>query len=237
MKEKNKYHFWDIINLVIFYSIFLCFLVTLILGIKDFIAGNIPFKDLLYRISLIILLCFPYAVKKTFNISFSRVVGIVYYIYMFLAGFLGVGLRFYSRFEVWDIIIHFLMGACLSVLSIYILNLTIYKKDRSKHNKFFTFMFMISFALACGVVWEFLEFGCDLIFNTGFQRYVTYEGVTLVGQRALMDTMIDLLMNFAGAIGGVILTAIAIKIDKNFLKSFYIKKLKNTEQEIENIEE
>lgn len=237
MKEKNKYHFWDIINLVIFYSIFLCFLVTLILGIKDFIAGNIPFKDLLYRISLIILLCFPYAVKKTFNISFSRVVGIVYYIYMFLAGFLGVGLRFYSRFEEWDIIIHFLMGACLSVLSIYILNLTIYKKDRSKHNKFFTFMFMISFALACGVVWEFLEFGCDLIFNTGFQRYVTYEGITLVGQRALMDTMIDLLMNFAGAIGGVIFTSIAIKTDKKFLKSFYIKKLKNTEQEIENIEE
>lgn len=237
MKEKNKYHFWDIINLVIFYSIFLCFLVTLILGIIDFVAGNIPFKDLLYRISLIILLCFPYAVKKSFNISFSRVVGIVYYIYMFMAGFLGVGLRFYSQFAVWDVIIHFLMGACLSVLSIYLLNLTIYKKDRSRHNKFFTFVFMISFALACGVVWELLEFGCDLIFNTGFQRYVTYEGITLLGQQALMDTMIDLLMNFIGAIGGVILTAVVIKIDKNFLKSFYIKKLKNTEQEVEDIEE
>ena len=31
MKEKHKYHFWDYINLVIFYSVFLCFLVSLII--------------------------------------------------------------------------------------------------------------------------------------------------------------------------------------------------------------
>lgn len=237
MKDKNKYHLWDIINLTIFYSIFVCFAVALIIGIKDFIAGNIPLKDLLYRISLLILVCLPYAIKKIFKITFSRVVGIVYYVYMFLAGFLGVGLRFYSRFEFWDIIIHFLMGACISVLSIYILNLTVYKKDRNKHNLFFTFLFMISFTLAIGVVWEILEFSCDLIFDTGFQRYVTYSKEVLIGQEALKDTMIDLIMDLSGAIFGVIFTAIAIKLDKNFLKSFYIKKLKRAEQEVENIEE
>lgn len=237
MKEKNKYHFWDIVNLAIFYSIFICFFVSLILGVKDFIMGNIPVKDLLYRISLVLLVCVPFLIKKIFKVSFSRVVGIVYYIYMFLAGFLGVGLEFYSKYEVWDIIIHFLMGACISVLSIYILNLTVYKKDRNKHNLFFTFLFMISFTLAIGVVWEILEFTCDLIFNTGFQRYVTYSGTVLVGQEALKDTMIDLIMDFAGSIAGVFLVAVAIKINKNFLKSFYVKKLKKLEQEIENIEE
>lgn len=237
MKEKNKYHMWDIFNLVVFYSIFVCFLVSLILGVKDFILGTIPFKDLLYRITLLILTCVPYAVKKIFKVSFSRVVGIVYYIYMFLAGFLGVGLRFYSKYEIWDIIIHFLMGVCLSVLSVYILNLTVYKKDRSKQNMFLTCLFMICFALAVGVVWEILEFACDIIFDTGFQRYVTYSGKLLIGQEALKDTMIDLIMDFAGALFGVAFTQIALSIDKNFLKNFYVKKLKKMEQEVENIEE
>ncbi len=237
MKEKSKYHFWDIVNLVIFYSVFLCFLVSLILGIKDFAMGNTPFKDLLYRISLLFLVCVPYLIKKIFKVTFSRVVGIVYYIYMFLAGFLGTGLRLYSKLECWDIIIHFLMGMSLSVLSIYILNLTIYKKDKSRHNLFFTYLFMICFALAVGVVWEMLEFACDLIFDTGFQRYVTYSGTVLVGQEALVDTMLDLIMDFAGAITGVIFTAIMIKVDKNFLKSFHVKKLRSNEQEVEDIEE
>ena len=237
MKENNKYHYWDIINLTIFYSLFVCFIVTLILGIVDYTRGVLPLKEVLYRISFLILICVPYAIKKIFKVSFSRVVSIVYYIYLFLASFCGVCLKFYVRFECWDMIIHFLMGACLSVLSIYILNLTVYKKDRNKHNLFFTFLFMICFTLAIGVVWEFLEFGCDLIFDTGFQRYITYEGVTLVGQQALMDTMIDLLMDFAGAICGVIFTVVAMKVDKKFLQTFYVKKMKNQEVEVENIEE
>lgn len=237
MKEKNKYHFWDIINLTIFYSIFLCFLVTLILGIIDYAKGLLPIKEVVYRISFLLLMCIPFAVKKIFKVSFSRVVGIVFYIYLFLASFCGVCLKFYSRIECWDMIIHFLMGVCLSVLSIYILNLTVYKKDRNKHNMFFTCLFMVCFTLGVSVVWELLEFGCDLIFDTGFQRYVTYDGVILVGQQALMDTMLDLLVDFAGALFGVVFTLVAIKIDNKFLQSFYVKKLKNSEVEVEDIEE
>lgn len=237
MKEKNRYHFWDIVNLTIFYAIFLCFFVSIILGIKDVAGGVLPLKELIYRISHLLLMCVPYLIKKIFKVSFSRVVGIVYYVYMFLAGFLGVELNFYSKYEIWDIIIHFLMGAIISVLSIYILNATVYKKDRNKHNLFFTFVFMISFTLAIGVMWEILEFACDIIFNTGFQRYITYSGQTLIGKNALKDTMVDLIMDLAGALAGVAFTCMMTSADKNFFKSFYIKKLKNQEHEVENIEE
>lgn len=235
MKEKNKYHFWDIINLAIFYSVFICFLVSLILGIIDFAGGDIPLKDLLYRISLLLLICVPYIIKKLFKISFSRVVGISYYIYMFLAGFLGVGLRFYSLYEVWDVIVHLLMGVGVSLLGGYVLNLTIYRKDKNRHNLLFTFIFMICFTLAIGALWEMLEFACDLIFDTSFQRYQTYSGIALVGQQAVLDTMIDLIMDFLGSIVGVAVVFVGTKCDKNFLKSFHIKKLKKSEKEVEDI--
>lgn len=237
MKEKHRYHIWDYINIVIFYSIFLAFLISSIMGIVQITNGQIQAKDLIYRFLLTLLMCVPFLIKKIFRISFSRLVSIVYYIYMFFAGFLGVVLAFYVKIEWWDILIHFLMGLLISVLSIYILNLTIYKKDKSKHNLFFTFLFMISFAMLVGVLWEIIEFTGDAIFNAGYQRYVTYSGEILIGREAIIDTMTDLLMELLGSITGVLFTAVARVVDKNFLKTFKIKKLRHLEPEVEDIEE
>ena len=221
MKEKNKYHIWDIINLTVFYSVFICFLVSVILGIKDFIQGSLPWVPMLQRILLLALMCLPFLIKTIFKISFSKVVTIVYYLFMFISGFLGIALSFYGKIEWWDELAHFLMGVIVAVFSIYILNFTIYRKDRSKHNLFFTAVFMISFSLAIGALWEIWEFSSDALLGTNSQRYMA-GGEMLVGQAALFDTMTDIIIDFVGAIVGVIIVLIAQKIDKNFLKSFYI---------------
>ena len=232
MKEIHKYHIWDIINIAIFYTIFVTFLVSCVMGVVKFSNGQLTIDRVIYRFALTILMCLPYAIKKIFNVSFSRLVSSLFYLYMFFAGFLGGIINFYTKLFWWDILIHFIMGLVISVLSIYILNLTVYKKDRAKHNLFFTFLFMICFAMAIGALWEIWEFAGDVLFSLNSQNHMG-----AVGLSALKDTMIDLCVDFAGAICGVIFTAIAIKIDKKFLKTFYIKKLKNKEQEVESIEE
>ena len=237
MKNKHKYHFWDIVNLTIFYSAFLCFFVASIITIIDYIAGRVGLNMLIYSLFFNIALCTPFFIKKIFKVTFSPVVSIVFYLYMFVAAFLGVELHFYSKIAVWDILVHFLMGMLLSVLSIYILNVTVYKKDIGRHNLAFTAIFMISFAVTAGVLWEMGEFLVDMIFNSGFQRYVTYGGTLLIGQAALIDTMVDLVIDFAGALVGIGFVLIALKIDKNFLKTFRVKKAKREYAEIEDIEE
>lgn len=237
MKEKHKYHIADIANILIFWCVFICFLSVFVMGIFAFAKGELPVNKLIYRFTLTLLMSVPFLIKRMFKITFSRVVSSAFYVYMFMAGFLGVAMEFYVRFFWWDVFIHFLMGTVLSVLSIYLLNYTIYKKDKSKHNLFFTFVFMVLFAMGIGAIWEILEFSGDIIFNLGFQRYVTYDGVILVGKEAILDTMLDLSMDFLGALAGVVFTAIMIKVNKHFLKSFTIKHLKPAEQEIEDIEE
>ena len=237
MKERSKYHIADIANLIIFYTVFICLFVTLIMGIVGKIEGTLETNKLIYRISLTLLMCVPFLIKKLFKITFSKVVSSIYYIYMFLAGFVGTVLEVYRTWAGWDMVIHFLMGLVISILSIYVLNYTIYKKDKSRHNLFFTFLFMFVFALGICAVWEVLEFVCDLIFNTGFQRYVTYSGISLVGKAAIFDTMIDLVMGALGAIIGIVFVYFAQKISKRFLKTFVIKKLRPREQEVEDIEE
>ncbi len=237
MKEKNKYHIYDVAVLIVFYCVFICLAVSFIAGIVYFAKGELELAKVVYRGTLTALMSLPFLVKRIFKITFSRVVNIVYYVYVFLSGFVGVVLEWYKTVPGWDIVIHFLMGAVLAILSIYILNYTIYKKDKSRHNLFFTFLFMIIFALAGCVLWEIGEFVCDLLFDMGYQRYVTYYGITLVGQKALMDTMIDLCFGLLGAISGVLFVYILIQINGRILKTFNIKKLKAKEVEVEDIEE
>ena len=186
---------------------------------------------------LTFIVCLPYLLKKIFRFKISTLATSLIYFYIFLAGFLGVVLEFYSKLEWWDIIIHFLMGLLLAVFSIYILNATVYKKDTSKHNIAFTCLFMIMFALSVGALWEMGEYLIDGIFDRGFQRYVTYGGLYYVGRWALTDTMVDLIMDFAGAIAGTSTVMLIWTYYSQFLKTFKIKKLKKSEQEIECIEE
>lgn len=237
MKSKHKYFFWDIVNLAVFYSVFICFFVSSIITIIDYVSGRAGLNMLIYSLFFNIALCLPFFIKKIFKVTFSPVVSIVFYLYMFVAAFLGVELHFYSKIAMWDILVHFLMGMLLSVLSIYILNVTVYKKDIGRHNMVLTAIFMISISVTAGVLWEIGEFVVDIIFDSGFQRYVTYGGTLLVGQAALIDTMVDLMIDFAGALVGIVFVLIALKVDKNFLKTFRVKKTKREYAQIEEIEE
>lgn len=236
MKEKHKYHIEDIANLIIFYSVFACFVVAFVMGVVKFAEGNLELHKLIFRASFVLLMMVPFAIKKIFKVTFSRVTSSVYYVFMFISAFLGSVLEFYNKFPAWDMIIHFLMGAVLAVLSIYILNYTVYKKDKSRHNLFFTFLFMLLFSLGISALWEIWEFCGDLLFNIGAQRYIE-NGITYIGQKALMDTMLDLCMDLLGAISGILFTYILVQIRPRFLKTFVIKKLRKSEQEVEDLDE
>ena len=236
MKERSKYHISDIINLIVFYCVFICFTVALIVGLVDFVAGNLELHRFLFRFAFVFVMCLPYIIRKVFKMVFSRVTTIIFYIYMFLAAFLGIVLRFYDTVPVWDMVIHFLMGIVLSVFAIYILNYTIYKKDKSRHNLFFTFLFMIMFAMGIGALWEIWEFSGDVLFGLYSQRFLDQNMVPLVGQAALMDTMLDICMELSGSLIAVVAISFLTRYYKGFLKSFKIKRLKD-KSEIEEIEE
>ena len=66
-------------------------------------------------------------------------------------------------------------------------------------------MWVISFALAVGSLWEILEFITDGLFGLNSQQFMEGSGtfdtsVPLVGHEALRDTMEDLMLDFAGSL-------------------------------------
>ena len=89
--------------------------------------------------------------------------------------------------------------------------------------------------MGISVLWEIWEFSGDLLFGLHSQRFLDENLVPLVGQKALMDTMIDFCMDLLGAVLAIVLVGVLVKINKKFLKTFTIKKLRK--KEIEEIEE
>nr|WP_242978065.1 hypothetical protein [Clostridium botulinum] len=87
--------------------------------------------------------------------------------------------------------LHTISGIIIGFFAIIILRKHSPNKPIDNYNKIFIFIFILSFAALCGVVWEIYEFTIDTLFNLDMQG-VEYTGVT--------DTMVDLIADLIGSI-------------------------------------
>ena len=58
----------------------------------------------------------------------------------------------------------------------------------------------LCFAVTCGTAWEIYEFLADGILGTNMQKFITADGVVLIGREALSDTMEDIIVDVVSAL-------------------------------------
>ena len=140
----------------------------------------------------------PSILNKAFKMVVPSFMNIVFIVFLYCASYLGEARDFFYKIPHWDVYLHTCSSAMLGALGfsvVFILN-----KDRKLNlNPFFVFLFSLCFALALGALWEIIEYLLDVLFHTNSQKFMTEEGVVLVGQAALKDTMEDLMIDFCGA--------------------------------------
>ena len=154
-------------------------------------------------------------------------------VFVLLAEFFGEILRFYDRFWWWDVLLHASSGVMLGlagVLVVYSLN----QDTFARLHPGTIILFSFSFAMAAGGLWEIFEFAGDYLLGMNMQRSVyTHfaKGTDGFEQEAvryftahvreyarlphgaqgrvfdpgLVDTVKDLLVDAAGALGAVLL--------------------------------
>ena len=61
-------------------------------------------------------------------------------------------------------------------------------------------LFALFFALSAGLVWEIYEFAVDGFLGMNMQKFALKDGTELLGRLALMDTMVDLVVDAVGAL-------------------------------------
>lgn len=120
--------------------------------------------------------------------------------YVFLVGSIlcGTVLAFFYTVPHWDDIMHFISGTLAGLFG-YVLLRHIFR-GRAEIPPLFAALFAICFAMLVGSVWEIYEYAADGLAGLNMQRFMTQEGVALVGRGALYDTMKDIIVDFCGAL-------------------------------------
>lgn len=143
----------------------------------------------------------PSFINRKFSIQIPTFVEVLYYIFLYCAIYLGEVRSFYYLIPYWDTILHAFSGAMLGALGFSLVSML--NREVSEYvrlSPFFIALFALCFAIAFGSIWEIYEFSMDIIFKTNMQKYMTYEGVVLVGNTALSDTMKDIIVDSLSAL-------------------------------------
>jgi hypothetical protein len=161
----------------------------------------------------LIVMMVPSFIERKWSIDIPNYMYILYFIFLYCAIYLGEVRSFYYLIPHWDTVLHAFSGAMLGALGfslISILNNT--KSIRVKLSPFFVSLFAFCFAVAVGTLWEIYEYTVDSLLALNMQKYMTADGMPLIGQKALADTMKDLIVDTCSALA---ISAIGYGINKS----------------------
>ena len=118
-----------------------------------------------------LLLLIPPVVERSFHIELPTTLEIFAYVFVFCAEILGEIGNFYLHFPFWDTMLHTFNGFMFAAFGFCLLDI---------FNKTGRFRFQLSpvslslvafcFSMTIGVLWEFFEFGADMLLHTDMQK-------------------------------------------------------------------
>lgn len=130
---------------------------------------------------------------------------------------LGEWLHMYDAVWWWDDMLHGLSGiilGLLGLLAIYFFN----ARYNMALNPAFVAVFVFSFAITLGVVWEIYEFLVDVNFDTAMQQWNMPPNAVVVGRdfqgMGLRDTMSDLIVASVGATFAAVFSYFAYRYEQ-----------------------
>lgn len=144
--------------------------------------------ELLFFSVIALLLSYtPLLIERNYRIDLPVEYEVIIVLFVYAAMFLGEAENFYQRFWWWDLFLHGLAGALLAFTGFMVLY-TLYVRKKLVAKPFVISVFVFSFSLAIGALWEIFEFAVDEIFGTNMQK------------SGLPDTMTDLIVDSGGAL-------------------------------------
>lgn len=177
----------------------------------------------------LILFLVPALLERSLRIDIPSVMEIVILLFIFGAEILGELQNYYQQYPYWDTMLHTTNGFLCAAFGFSLVDiLTRNKQEKFRLSPLYVTLVAFCFSMTVGVLWEFFEYGMDVLFLTDMQKdtvieqFATVTGadggvtlwqditqVTVNGQDlgvtgyldiGLHDTMADLLVNFLGAV-------------------------------------
>ena len=176
------------------------------------------------------LFLLPTFIEKRLRIQIPTLMEMVILLFIFAAEILGELQNYYTQYPYWDTMLHTANGFICAAFGFSLIDiLTRNRQEKFRLSPLYVSLVAFCFSMTVGVLWEFFEYGMDMVFLTDMQKDTVIhsmasmtlpseEGVTVlrditavtVNGEPLMvngyldiglhDTMADLFVNFVGAV-------------------------------------
>lgn len=210
LKERKPYYL-IIARKFIFWSVVLMLMIAVFLLFtrKDANKGRLIFT-MVQLIAMLFVLRIPKFIQELYHFEIPHLLDFVLISFAFCGFILGDVLNFYGKIPYWDSILHTFSGVVIAYIGFIVIQYL--DKEYTiplSVSPLFMSLIVVSVALAIGAIWEIGEYTVDDIFHTNNQQYMESTRSTLYdendiplqGHEALNDTMKDLMLDLAGAIG------------------------------------
>ena len=132
---------------------------------------NRNYENVFLCVLTLLLLVIPSFVQVTFKVELPTTLEIIILLFIFAAEILGEISEFYLMFPFWDTVLHTMNGFLAAAIGFSLVDL-LNRSERTVFNlsPLFTAIVAFCFSMTIGVLWEFFEFGMDLIGGYDMQK-------------------------------------------------------------------
>ena len=207
--------------------IYLLLRLLVVVVILDQIQSR-DFENIFLCILTLILFMIPSFIEKRIHIDIPDTLEVIILLFIFSAEILGEINSYYLIFPYWDTTLHTINGFLAAAIGLSLIDI-LNKNDKFAISLSPVFVALVAFcfSMTIGVVWELFEFSMDQLLGFDMQKdtyLTTFQSVLLNEQGlnvpvkvnvesliingepwkayidlGLIDTMLDLLVNFIGA--------------------------------------
>lgn len=119
----------------------------------------------------LVLFLLPAFFEKNFGIDLPSTLEVIILLFIFSAEILGEMQSFYVKYKFWDTILHAINGFLCAAIGFGLLDI-INRNERLKFNISPLYLAIVAFcfSMTIGVLWEFFEYGADMLFYTDMQK-------------------------------------------------------------------
>ena len=154
-------------------------LIVIVSLVFALVRGN--FENAVLCVATLLLLLAPSFIEKSFSVELPSVLEIIIMCFAFSHAILGEIGCFYVKVPWWDTMLHTLNGFLCAGVGFSLIDLL----NRDKRFRFellpvYVALVAFCFSMTVGVLWEFFEFGSDMIFKTDMQKDTVIRSITSV---------------------------------------------------------
>ncbi len=120
---------------------------------------------------VLVLFLLPTVLERTLRIDIPNTLEILILLFIFAAEILGELQSYYIHFPYWDTILHTLNGFVCAAFGFSLVDILCRnKKEKFNLSPLYMALVAFCFSMTVGVMWEFFEYGIDLLAHTDMQK-------------------------------------------------------------------